>query len=114
MLGSCVDPGIYAPEDGRDGVGVRGWTVAKGWRKDEAKEANRMGHGESLGWRLCSSRLHLTLYEPMKWLNHFTPDVYNTIDPYLFIRLALSQPLRWPRRKTIHRHLGTVENELNT
>lgn len=34
---------------------------------------------------LCSPRLHLTLYEPMKWLNHFTTDVYNAIDPYLFI-----------------------------
>lgn len=37
------------------------------------------------GQYLCSPRLHLTLYEPMKWLNHFTTDVYNAIDPYLFI-----------------------------
>lgn len=32
-------------------------------------------------------RLHLTLYEPMKWLNHFTTDVYNAIDS-LFIYYA--------------------------
>ena len=37
----------------------------------------------------------------MKWLNHFTPDVYNTIDPYLFITLALSQPLRPGRARKL-------------
>ncbi|KAL0127664.1 hypothetical protein PUN28_003149 [Cardiocondyla obscurior] len=45
----------------------------------------RRGVGESHDRHLCSPRLHLTLYEPMKWLNHFTTDVYNAIDPYLFI-----------------------------
>lgn len=43
------------------------------------------GWNESHDRHLCSPRLHLTLYEPMKWLNHFTTDVYNAIDPYLFI-----------------------------
>lgn len=32
-------------------------------------------------------RVHLTLYEPMKWLNHFTTDVYNAINS-LFIYYA--------------------------
>lgn len=45
----------------------------------------RGGVSESHDRHLCSPRLHLTLYEPMKWLNHFTTDVYNAIDPYLFI-----------------------------
>lgn len=46
---------------------------------------------------LCSPRLHLTLYEPMKWLNHFTTDVYNAIDPYLFITPGPLSLLHVPR-----------------
>ncbi|KAG7188888.1 hypothetical protein KM043_008494 [Ampulex compressa] len=52
------------------------------------REVGVAKQSESPGWRLCSPRLHLTLYEPMKWLNHFTADVYNAIDPYLFITPA--------------------------
>lgn len=55
-------------------------TGAGGW-----KRGSHGGVGESHDRHLCSPRLHLTLYEPMKWLNHFTTDVYNAIDPYLFI-----------------------------
>lgn len=53
-------------------------------------DATVTAESESHDRHLCSPRLHLTLYEPMKWLNHFTMDVYNAIDPYLFIRSTLS------------------------
>lgn len=34
----------------------------------------------------------------MKWLNHFTADVYNAIDLYLFITSAHSSILYYPRK----------------
>lgn len=64
---------------------------ASGRREEDRAE----GWSESHDRHLCSPRLHLTLYEPMKWLNHFTTDVYNAIDPYLFITpvFCLHSPL---------------------
>lgn len=86
MLRELRSPRIYASVDGRErgAVGRVGGERGSKYR-DAAKETNGRRQSESLGWRLCTPRLHLTLHEPMKWLNHFTPDVYNAIDLYLFI-----------------------------
>lgn len=74
----------YGDKKRREGGGRTGMKRGCGWMEERESRAEE-GVSESHDRHLCSPRLHLTLYEPMKWLNHFTMDVYNAIDPYLFI-----------------------------
>ena len=79
-------------ESGNTGIKKGGEERDNGYERWIEKRIARRSARESHDRHLCSPRLHLTFYEPMKWLNHFTTDVYNAIDPYLFITPVYSSP----------------------